>query len=107
MFWSLECWGFGCLSSLILHPDFSFINLHPTWGMWHITECCCQIKLEGLNSAERGGLARKAEELLCKSFYQTLETDDDKVLDTSQVRKRTLVLPPSGENTSLEKTMAC
>jgi hypothetical protein len=55
---------------------------------------------EELDSAETGGLARMAEELLCKSFYQTSETkDDDKVLDSYLIA----TLPPSGRNTFLEK----
>jgi hypothetical protein len=57
--------------------------------------------LDDDSSAESGRLARKAEELLCKSFYQTSKNmDEDKVLDLyltaniSRERKRAMLLPP-------------
>jgi hypothetical protein len=90
-------------SMIFIHQVTSYMGRVAYHGMLMSDKVVDQT--EDVDSVESSGLARKAEELLCKSFYQTSETkDDDKVLDlyvtanTSRVRKRTPVLPPSGGN---------
>jgi hypothetical protein len=101
----LGCWFPAVIiipSGFLAHQVTSYMGRVAYHGML-LSDKVADKQTEDLDSAESGSLARKTEELLCKSFYQASETeDDDKVLDLylttniSRVSKRDILLPPSG-----------